>query len=187
MSLLQSYKADSLLFNDNFLQQTSTPDTWAYRGELVLIPGEVADDKGHLKPPVEVMRGVAMLSDAKMHLILGAIDHLQSLQTFIERYQIDFADDMLAVLFVVDINDAIKVDMGGITFVLIPLVQGVPWNEMIDELGLEKSDFKGQSAADKVVTLYNEIKAYSPGYPLVDFSEALANTTGQKRESWGAV
>lgn len=187
MSLLQTYKESSLLFNDNFLEQTSESGLFGYRGELVLIPGEIADDKGHLKPPEEVMRGVAVLADDKMKMILGAIDKLSSLTTFVEKYQGDFADDMVAVLFVVDIKDAIKCTVAGVQFVLIPLVQGVPWNEMIDELGLEKSDFKGQSAADKIITMRDEIKDYKPKYPEVSFEEALETTIEVVRESWGAV
>jgi hypothetical protein len=51
------------------------------------------------------------------------------------------------------------------------------------ELALEKSDFKGQSAADKVLTLYRELTAYKPKYPSVSLDEALANTTGAVREA----
>ncbi|MEW7979754.1 MAG: hypothetical protein AB2813_08125 [Candidatus Sedimenticola endophacoides] len=187
MSILQDYKASSLLFNDNFLDQTSESGLWGYRGELVLVQGEVADDKGHLKPPVEVMRGVAILADDKIKMIIGAIDRLTLLQTFVDKYQDGFSDDILAVLFVVDIEAAMRVEFGGVSFVLIPMVQGVPWNEMIDELALEKSDFKGQSAADKIVTMYDEIKTYEPKYPDSSFDDAMASTTGQVRESWGAV
>lgn len=187
MSILQTYKDTHLLFNDNFLDQTSEANLYGYRGELVLVQGEVADDKGHLKPPVEVMRGVAILADEKVHLVIGAIDRVTSLHTFIEKYQDGFADGLTAVLFVVDIEKPMKISVGSSEFVLIPLVQGVPWNEMIDELALEKSDFKGQSAADKIITMRDEMKSYKPNYDEVDLDTALAAGTGQVRESWGAV
>lgn len=187
MTILQHYKDSSQLFNDNFLEQTSESGLYGYRGELVLIQGEVADDKGHLKPPVEVMRGVAILGDEKMRMLIGAIDRLSSLNTFVEKYQSDFGDDLIAVLFVVDIKDGMKVTLGGAQFILIPLVQGVPWNEMIDELGLEKSDFKGQSAADKIITMRDELKTYKPKYPETGYEDALGQTIETKRESWGAV
>jgi hypothetical protein len=187
MALLQDYKASGLLFNDNFLEQSSESGLFGYRGELVLVQGEIADDKGHHKPPVEIMRGVAMLADDKQHLLIGALDRLELLQTFIDKYEGDLADDMAAVIFVVDIKDAMQVEMAGVNFVLIPLVQGFPWNEMIDELALEKSDFKGQSAADKIITMRDEIKSYKPKYATASYDEALGNTTGQVREGWGAV
>jgi hypothetical protein len=184
---LQKYKEAALLFNSNFLEATSDAGVSGYRGELVLIEGGVADAKGHAKPPVEVMRGVALLGDDKLKLVVGSIDQLESLSTFVEKYKEDFSPDMKAVIYVVNIKDPVQVELEGVNFVLIPLVQGVPWNEVLDELALEKSDFKGQSAADKVLTLYKELQSYKPKYASASLDEALANTTDVVREGWGAV
>ena len=68
---LQQYKANSLLFNINFLEATSTDGLYGFRGELVLVEGEVADAKGHAKPPEEVLRGAAVLADEKVKLVIG--------------------------------------------------------------------------------------------------------------------
>lgn len=184
---LEKYKADGLLFNQNFLDPTSSEGLMAYRGELVLVQGEIADDKGHHKPPVSVLRGVVLLADDKIRLLIGALDDIAELPLLIEKYQADFADDMKAVLYVVNIDVAAQVDVGGVNFVLIPLTQGVPWNETIDELGLEKSDFKGQSAADKLVTLREEMNSYKPKYASASLDEVLGAATEVKREGWGAV
>lgn len=184
---LAQFKEAGLLFNTNFLEATSTAGLSGYRGELVLVEGEVADTLGHVKPPLEVMRGVVLLGDDKLRLVIGAIDDIASLQTFVDKYRDNFAADMKAVLFVVNIEKPAQVAVDGIGFVLIPLVQGVPWNEMIDELGLEKSDFKGQSAADKIVTLYDEIKGYRPKYAEASLDQVMAAATETVREGWGAV
>lgn len=184
---LNKYKDAGLLFNSNFLEQASEAGTWGYRGELVLIQGEVADDKGHNKPPVDVMRGAVMLADDKLKMIVGALDQLQSLPALVEKYQADFAPDMQTLMYVVNIDKPMQVELAGIDFVLIPLIQGVTWNEALDELALEKSDFKGQSAADKIVTLYKELLDYKPKSPKLSLDEALAATTDTVREAWGAV
>jgi len=184
---LEKYKEAGLLFNSNFLQKTSEDGITGYRGELILIEGDAGDAKGHAKPPIEVMRGVALLGDEKIKLVIGAIDQLELLTTFTDKYKDDFSDDMLAVIFVVNISEPIQIKYEGINFVLIPLIQGVPWNEIIDELALEKSDFKGQSAADKILTLYGELKSYKPNYPTISLEEALSGTTDTVREGWGAV
>jgi hypothetical protein len=184
---LSKYKESGLLFNSNFLEETSESGTFGYRGELVLVEGGVGDAMGHAKPPVEVMRGVALLGSDKLKLVVGAIDQLELIKPLVEKYKADFAADMKAVLFVVDIKEPMQVVLEGINFVLIPLVQGMPWNEILDELGLEKSDFKGQSASDKIVTIYNELQSYKPKYPTVSLDEALAATTETVREVWGAV
>ena len=184
---LEQYKEAGLLFNSNFLEQTATPGLFGYRGELVLVEGEIADEKGHTKPPVEVMRGAVLLGDEKLKLLIGAIDDIASINTLIEKYKDAFSPEMKALLYVVNIAASVQVEIEGITFVLIPLVQGVPWNEAIDELALEKSDFKGQSAADKLVTLYEEMQGYQPKYPLSPLDDVLAGATDVKREGWGAV
>ena len=185
--LLNEYKEKELLFNSNFLEQTSEAGLYAYRGELVFIEGETADEKGHTKPPIEVARGVAMLADDKLKLMIGSIDQLELVNTFIEKYKSDFADDIKIVFFVVNIKDPIQIEIEGKNIVFIPMVQGVPWNEILDELALEKSDFKGQTPADKVLTVFNEMKSYKPNYPLVSLEDALAATENIVREAWGAV
>jgi hypothetical protein len=52
---------------------------------------------------------------------------------------------------------------------------------------LEKSDFKGQSAADKIITLTDELKAYKPKYDKVTLDELNQLATDEVREGWGAV
>jgi hypothetical protein len=183
---LQQYKENNLLFNINFLE-ASSGGLDGYRGELVLVEGEVADAKGHAKPPVEVMRGAVLLADVKLKLVIGAIDRLDAFDTFLQKYKGDLSPETRALIYVVNLQSAVVVDAQGVEFILIPLEQGVPWNEAIDELGLEKGDFKGQSAADKIVTLYQELKGYKPKYPNVALDDLYGMATEVVREGWGAV
>jgi hypothetical protein len=185
--LLQQYKENNLLFNTNFLDSCSQQGLSGYRGELVLVEGEVADAKGHAKPPLEVLRGAALLADEKLKLVLGAIDKLDFFDTFLQKYKADFSPQMKALIYVVNLERSVVVEVDGIEFILIPLLQGVPWNEVIDEMGLEKSDFKGQSAADKIVTLHHELAAYKPKYAAVSLDELFQLVTDEVREGWGAV
>jgi hypothetical protein len=185
--LLQQYNEAGLLFNSNFLDATSKAGLNAYRGELVLVEGEVGDAKGHSKPPVDILRGTVLLADETLKLVIGAIDKLDSFVTFAEKYQGDFSAEMKGVFFVVNIAKPFQAEVGGVLFTFIPLLQGVPWNEVIDELRLEKSDLKGQSAADKVNTIYSELGRYKPSYPVMSIEEALEQTTDAVREGFGAV
>ena len=174
---LQVVNDQGFFFNTNILSKSSKEDMVGYRGELVLVEGGIGDTKGNAKPPIEVMRGAAILEKDE----LEAINHL------VDKYKQYLSREMKALLYVVNITEPMQVEIEGINFVLIPLVQGVPWNEVIDELSLEKSDFKGQSAADKIVTVYNEFKSYSPKCKTVTLAEALGSVTDKKREAWGAV
>ena len=187
--VLDNYEQQALLFNMNFKSAASEADTVAYRGELVLVEGEVADDQGRRKPPIAISRHTVLLEKAdKLAMAVGFIDDLELLATFIEKYSADFAPGMSALFYVVNITEPMQVELNGVNFILIPLTDGIAWNEMVEELGLEKSDFKGQSPADKIVTAYNELKTYTPKYPPVaSFEEAMAKTADIKREDRGPV
>lgn len=186
--LLEKYEREQLLFNTNFKEKTSQEGAYGYRGELVLVPGEVADAKGRTKPPIALARSVVMLEqDEKIQFFVGIIDALELLNTFIDKYKADFAADMKILMYVVNITGPMQVEIEGINFMLIPLTAGVAWNELIDELAMEKSDFKGQSSADKIVTAYDAFKDHKPKYEQVSVDEAFTRTADIKRELLGAV
>jgi len=58
----------------------------------------------------------------------------------------------------------------------MPFKQGLVWNELLEELYIEKSELKGQSAEDKVAIAYAAAKSYKPKTPLVSFAKAEDNT-----------
>lgn len=184
--LFDTYKEQGLLFNVNFIEPTDA-DMQAYRGELILIEGEIGDDKGHAKPPVEVMRGAVMLADDKIKMLVGAVDTVESIPVLVEKYKADFDSGMTALLYVVNLEDSVITEIEGCSFILIPMSQGVPWNETMEELAMEKSDFKGQTPGNKLVTMYEELKSYKPKYSSVSLDQALSMATDTVREGWGAV
>lgn len=185
--LLDRYQENSWLFNAN-LKGKAGPGIEVYRGDLVLKEGEVADNLGRRKPPLVVSKEVAFVAiNDKLKFIAGFIDEIQNLELVASLYGPDFADDLLAVFYVANIAKPMQVVVEGVNYVLIPLVQGMIWNELIDELRMEKSDFKGQSSEEKVVTLYESFKDYTPKSPVVPYEEAITQTVEAKRENWGAV
>ncbi len=186
--LLDSYEKNGLLYNVNFKEAASAGGLAAYRGDLVVVEGEIADAQGRRKPPVAGLIGGVVLTDAdKIKLLAGSLDDLAQIKPLLEKYRADFAPGMRAVLYVVNIAKPVKVEIDGAEIVLIPMTDGMVWNELVDELALEKSDFKGQSSADKVVTVYEAFKGYKPKYEAVALDAALAMATDAKRESRGAV
>jgi hypothetical protein len=94
---------------------------------------------------------------------------------------------MKAILYIVNLKKAFQVTIEGINFVLIPMIQGVPWNETLEELALEKSHFKGKNPADKLLTLMNELKDYKPKYPMTTLDDLKNHLTLAVRETHGAI
>jgi hypothetical protein len=186
--LLDNYQAQELLFNANLTEKSSSGETYAYRGDWVLVEGEAADDLGRKKPPLATMKeAVLLVENDKIKFACGFIDELDLLPVFVEKYGADFAPGLLSILYVANIAKAAQVEYQGVLYVLIPLTEGMVWNELIEEMGMEKGDFKGLSAADKVVALYNEVKGYKPRYESLTLEALAAKTTSAKRATHGAV
>ena len=185
--LLKRY--EPLLFNANFTETSSNGQYVAYRGELALREGEITDAQGRRKPPTEVLKQVAVLGEGdSLKFLTGSLDALAQLPDLLAQFSADISADTAVVLFVVDAKKEMALEVNGAKVYLVGLSEGMAWNELIDLLALEKSDFKGQSAADKVVTLYKAVLDYKPSkFPVVSVEEAMTASNGAKREMWGAV
>lgn len=186
--LLKSYEEKADLFNTNFLDTCSNGNI-AYRGEWVIQEGEIADAQGRRKPPISLLLGAVLLEESdKLKMVVGLLKELELLPKLLEKYGADLSDDLCSIIFVRNIEMTMALEVDGKQIILIPLLEGIPWNEAIDELALEKSDFKGQSGPDKLETLYGEMKGFKPrGAATVSMDEALANTVEVKMEARGPV
>ena len=185
--LIKRYEQSHLLFNTNFIQDLSDSET-VYRGELVLIEGEVVDQQGRRKPPIALLFGAVLYEiDQEIKLLIGSLHDLSDIQELISHYEKDFSQDMLSMIFVQNIKKPMTVKHSNVSYHLIPLLEGIPWNEAIDELALEKSDFKGQSAGEKVKTLYLEMTTYKPKGETYTLEESLTHTVEIKKQARGPV
>lgn len=179
---------EPFFFNANFRENAGDAGWVAYRGELVLKEGEVADAQGRRKPPVELMKQAILLTSGdQLKLFAGSIDELQFVPALLEKYGADLSAGSIVVLFTVNIDNPFVAKVGEGKLVFIPLVQGMVWNELCDIVALDKGDFKGMSAADKVVTLYKGLADTPFKYPEVALEVAMTQTNGNKRENHGAI
>ncbi len=189
--LLNRYDENALLTNANIKDKTTTPNLDAFRGDLVLEEGEIADSLGRRLPPLSFIKQVAMLAGVdKITFISGFLEKLEYLPLFYEKYGSDVAEELAVVFYVENIPKPIQVKYHGIHHVLLPMIEGegTVWNALNEELALEKTDFKGQSAADKVITVYKTVKTdYKPKYPEVSWEEAVGQVIEVKKELRGAV
>lgn len=179
---------ESLFFNANFKEAATSGGFVAYRGELILKEGVVADAQGRRKPPEEVLKQAVLLADADgLKLVSGSLDELQQFAYLVEVAAGDLKAGSVVVMYTVNIPKSFIATVNGATVVFISLVQGMIWNELLDLALLDKDDFKGQSAADKVVTLYNALKTNKFKYPEMSLEEALKTTNDAKRITHGAI
>ena len=82
--LLDRY--EPFFFNANFKEAASEAGSVAYRGELVLMEGEVADAQGRRKPPHEILKQAAVLAAGdELKLITGSLDALQHFPSLLKN------------------------------------------------------------------------------------------------------
>lgn len=184
--LFDAYEQKGLLFNMNFKEANGSYS--AYRGDLVLGLGEVGDALGHRKPPTATIKNTIVLAENdNIKLYVGSLDELTLLPKVLDYYQADFAPDVRIILFVVNINKPLIIETNGLSIAAIGMQEGLIWNELIDIAALDKSDFKGQSASEKIVTVYKALSDYKPRGDKVSFDEALTRTVELKRAGRGPV
>lgn len=184
--LFDAYEQKGLLFNMNFKEASG--NYAAYRGDLVLGLGEVGDALGHRKPPTATIKNTIVLAENdKIKLYVGSLDELALLPKVLDYYQADFAPDVRIILFVVNIDKPMVIETGGLSIAAIGMQEGLIWNELIDIAALDKGDFKGQSASEKIVTVYKALSDYKPKGDKVSFEQALTRTVELKRAGRGPV
>ncbi|MBI3480523.1 MAG: hypothetical protein HY016_09250 [Nitrosomonadales bacterium] len=184
--LFDAYEQKGLLFNMNFKEANG--NYAAYRGDLVLSLGEIGDTLGHRKPPTATIKNTIVLAENdKIKLYVGSLDELALLPKVLNYYQADFAPDVRIILFVVNISKPLVIETGGLSIATISMQEGLIWNELIDLAALDKGDFKGQSASEKIITVYKALSDYKPKGDKVSFDEAMKRTVELKRAGRGPV
>lgn len=183
--LLEDFDKQGLTFITNVLGATSVKGVSAYRGEFVLIQGSFREGSTtDRKPPELLLRQSAILADSEKFIFVnGLFDELQHIPVFLEKYKPVLTPDTLTLFYVENISTPMQIELEGITLKLLPYKEGMVWNETLEILYLEKSDLKGQSAEDKVVTAYEAAKSFKIKADPISFDEALTKTIVVKKDA----
>lgn len=181
--LLENIDKQGLTFIMSVLGATSMKGVSAYRGDLVLIQGAFREGSTtDRKPPELLMKQAAILADSdKFIFVNGLFEELQHVSVFIEQYGSYLTSDTTTLIFVENIAAPMQVELVNTTFKFLPYKEGMVWNETLEMLYIEKSDLKGQSAEDKVVTAYEAAKGFKIKADLIPFEEALSKTIVVKK------
>ncbi|MEQ1620989.1 MAG: hypothetical protein ABL919_06255 [Methylococcales bacterium] len=176
--LLETYQEKGLLTVTLVNGQTSTNGVYAYRGDLVLKEGTLREGSTTDRRPPEALfiHSALIIENDKIKFINGLLPTLSLLPVFVEKYKSDIAPDATAIIYVENIGKSLQVELEGVTYILLPFKEGLVWNEILEELYIEKSELKNQSAEDKVAIAYAAAKTYKSKAPLVSYAEAEEST-----------
>lgn len=186
--IFDTFEQDGLLLNSNFKESAGKPGYAAYRGDLVLVEGEVGDAQGRRKPPVSAMRQVVALAcESKLTLLIGSLDELADINPLLAKYAANITPETRILMFVINAAKNFKTEIDGIAVEVISQPEGAVWTELCEMLGLEKGDFKGMSAGEKVLKLHEELQGYQIKAPALAWAEAQSLITNAKRQIHGAI
>jgi hypothetical protein len=188
--LLEDYQAKGLLTVTLVNGQTGQAGVYAYRGDLVLKEGALREGSDSDRKPPEALfiHSALIIADDKIKFINGLLPTLDLLPVFVAKYKADIAADCVALVYVENISKPLQVVLEGVTYQLLPFKEGLVWNEILEELYIEKSELKGQSAEDKVAIAYAAAKDYKAKGAVVSLAEAQQQTfVVVKEASVGAI
>lgn len=183
--LLEDYDKQGLLVNMTVLGKTGEADISAFRGDFVLKEGELHKGKTtDRKPPELLMYQAAILADTS-HLIFvnGLFLEVEDIAVFLDKYCSVLTTETLILCYVENIDTPMQIQLDDLIFNCIPYKEGMVWNETMELLYIEKSDLKGQSAEDKVVTVFEAAKQYKPKGNPISYEEALTLTIEVKKSA----
>lgn len=183
--LFENYSQQGLLLNTSVLGATSMKGVGAFRGDLVLKEGLLREGSNtDRKPPELVMKQTAALADSeKILFISGLLEKLEDVPAFTQKYASVLTADTQTLFFVENIAASIQTDLAGVLFKFLPYKEGMIWNETLELLYIEKSDLKGQSAEDKVVTVYEAAKSFKIKAEAISYEQALTQTIVVKKSA----
>ncbi len=186
--LLETYEKEERFWLKTLFGATGKPGLQAFRGELVVLAGELKAAAGKRTPPKALIKQAVLLANAdQMLMVAGNFESVDELPEFLARFKGDLAPGAVPIFYIDNLAESCQVEIEGNRYVLIQFREGLVWNELVESFYVEKQDMKGMSGEDKVVVLYEASKDYKPGYPIKTLEEVLATKTDAKREVWGAV
>jgi len=176
--LLEKYNKKGYLSIVSVLGATTESGKFAFRGDLILKPGAFRDgsEVDRKSPEFLIFQAVVLEDSDKLIFVSGLFKKLSTLTIFLEEYKDDISLDTVFLFYVENIAEKMKVEHQGMTFQLLPYTEGMIWNELLELLYIEKSDLKGQSAEDKVITVFDEAKSFDTKADIISLESALAKT-----------
>ncbi|ALG69276.2 hypothetical protein [Beggiatoa leptomitoformis] len=186
-NFLENIQAQNLTWQVSICEKAESSDTLVYRGDLILQEGKLTIHGTRGTPEAVIKQVVLTAKGEKIEFFAGHLQKLESISLFCEKYLAQCAAGIPLFFFVENIKEKLVVEIEGHLAYLYPLVEGVVWNEFNEMLGLEKGDFKGLGAGDKVVKVADESKTLKPKNVKVSLEEALARTVVVHKELRGAI
>ena len=154
---------------------TGKPGRFGFRGELGLeFPESVA---GEARPPITKADQVILAAEGEQLVFFAAhVDSLADLDHIVAMTQDFLVPSGKYFLFAgnVDFSKKFAVEVGGVSWNVLPLDEATVWNELLDLFYLERSDLKKASAEAKVDAVVDASARFDGKFTVIPYAQALA-------------
>lgn len=180
------------IYSNNFQWQPTFSDktdkhTYGYRGSLVITPGTVMSADKQLPPKATCTQSILVTDSESIDFLACELSTLNFFEPFVEAYKSVLSPDGLYIIFVTDLDTDGKFEYEGFTFYAFSLDESSVWNELLEHADLSKGDLKKSSAAEKIDTVYDEIKASTLRISDKSYDEIKAAQSARGKVLFGAV
>ncbi len=185
--LFDTFKEQELIWQSNVSGETG--GKYAFRGELAITLGDMHESSKTRNQPKQIFIDAVVLADGDQFVFCaGSLNSMADIPAFMERYGEHIPADLKVMLYIVDASKTMKVDYEGKSLYVTPYEESTVWQLIMEDLYVEKSDMKGQSPEEKVVTMFDASKDYNPKFEELSYDDALGfMVEGAKRAIHGAV
>jgi len=187
MSTIQEFiYGNNLQWQPTFNDKTEK-HAYGYRGSLVITPGTVMSADKQLPPKATCTQSILVTDSDKIDFLACELSTLSFFEPFVEAYKDVLSTDGLYILFVTDLDTDGKFEYEGFTFNAFGLDESSVWNELLEHADLSKGDLKRLSAAEKIDTVYDEIKSTSLRISEKSYEDIKAAQSNEGKVLFGAV
>ena len=175
MTIIDTLMQSKTLYSTVFSGKTEIPDTFGFRGNLVLKEAEKFADEA--RPP-EVFADQVIISSTgdKITFFACHVDslaHLAEVYAMLKPYLLE-SGKYFIFAGNVDISEKYFITYEGIGFYILPLDEATVWNEMLECFSLDRGDIKRLSSGGKVDALAAAASSFSDKFKAITFEEGLA-------------
>ena len=164
------------LLNAVLKAPTGKPGRFGFRGDIALkFQNQVADEK---RPPdysIEQVLTIAQEGDGKLPILVGYLHSFAYLETLAEILADMLDPNGTYIVFCnnIDLLAKYRVNVGDVTFYVLPLDESTVWKEMLELMGIDKNDIKKMNTAGKLDFVLDAAMGLDARYETITFSQGL--------------
>ena len=165
------------LLNAVLKSGTTKPGRFGFRGDIALkFQTQVADEK---RPPdysIEQVLTIAQEGENTIPVLAGYLHSFAYLADVADVLDGALIPDGSYFMFCnnIDLLAKYRVQLGNVTFHILPCDESTVWKEMLDLVGIDKNDIKKLDTAGKLDYLLDAAVKLDAPYELISYEDGLA-------------